>query len=426
MLAYIIFNMKEKNVKSDYEILFIGGVYEEGKELEYLQKSRSSIQNAVNTHQWNIIKGLDNNNKTPVHILSARYLPTYPKYKDIIVRKNLWHHVDNANDENIGFINYKYIKNLCAKYQLEKRAKKWGSNTKNDKKEKLVFCYYTSVPQMSAAIKAKKKNPNLTTILIVPDIPDFLDLSKNKSFIKSLINKLKSKMAFQLLKQFDKYVLLTDAMTEKLGLNEKDCIVIEGMIDQKDCTTKEEIENKDFSKKSIVYAGSLHEKYGVKNFLEAIKLIKNEEVTFYIFGDGELKQEISEYSKLDSRVKFMGYQDREVVIEYQRKATALINPRGDQYEYVKYSFPSKNLEYLISGSPVICCKLPCMPVEYNEVYIFCNDNTPEQIAKTIIEVINKDEKELKEFAKKALEFAKQNKEKDIQCKKIINFMKSRG
>lgn len=409
------------NNKNKYEILFIGGVYEEGKEKEYLEKSKTSIQNAINTHQWNIINGLDNNNVKPVKILSARYLPPYPNYKDIIVKSNIWSHRDSVTDENIGYINLKLIKNLCIKYKLEKKAKKWATDKKN---EKIIFCYYASIPQMNAAIKAKKKNPNITTILIIPDIPDFLNLSNNISNIKLFIDKLKKKIRNKLIKKFDKYILLTKHMINKLDLDERDCIIIEGLIDKKDCVKKEEIENKSFSEKTIVYAGSLHEKYGVKNFLDAIKLIKNDSISFYIFGEGELKQEIIEYGKKDARVKFMGYQDRKTILKYQREATALINPRGDGNEYVKYSFPSKNLEYLISGSPIICCKLPCIPDEYDDVCIYCKDNSPKQIAITINETINKDEEQLRKIAIKSVKFAINNKEKDIQCKKIMNFILS--
>lgn len=412
-------NKKEKI--EDIKILFIGGVYEEGKEQEYLDKSKTSIQNAVNTHQWNIIKGLDNVSDKPLQILSARYLPAYPNYKEIIIKKNLWSHAGDSKDENIGFINFKILKNILIKRNLEKKAKKWVKNNKNSKN--YIFCYYTSIPQMNAAIKAKKKDDSATTILIVPDIPGFLDLSNKVSSVKNIISKIKYKIAIKLLKKFDKYILLTEAMIDKLDIAKENCIIIEGMIDKKDSVSEEFIEQKDFSKKSIVYAGSLHEKYGMKNYLEAIKLTKNNDVKFYIFGDGELKQEIEQYAQIDSRVKFMGYQDRKKVLQYQRNATALINPRGDKYEYVKYSFPSKNLEYLISGSPVICCKLPCTPAEYDDVYIYCKDDSAKEIAKAIEDTLNKDERELKDIAKKALKFAIQHKEKNIQCNEILKFIK---
>ena len=52
-------------------------------------------------------------------------------------------------------------------------------------------------------------------------------------------------------------------------------------------------------------------------------------------------------------------------------ATLLINPRFSNEEYTKYSFPSKNMEYMASGTPILTTKLPGMPKEYYEyIYLF--------------------------------------------------------
>ena len=44
----------------------------------------------------------------------------------------------------------------------------------------------------------------------------------------------------------------------------------------------------------------------------------------------------------------------------------LVNPRPDNEEYTRYSFPSKNIEYLLTGKPVVAYLLSGMPEVYQD------------------------------------------------------------
>lgn len=416
--------MKNEKEENNYDILFIGGVYEEGKEVEYLAKSsRGGIQNAVNTHQWNFIKGIDSNNRKPIDILSARYVESYPHYKDIYVRENKWHHVEGANDENIGFLNIKIVKNLMRKVKLEIKAKKWVKKHLNS--DKVIICYYPSIPQMNATLKSKKAYKKIKTILIIPDIPKYMDLRNKKNKIKKIFTDWMEKKQDKLIKKFDGYILLTEAMADCLKIKEKPHIVIEGIVNIDDI--KEEKNTKKFDKTSIVYSGSLHKKYGLENYINAIKQIKDKNVDFYIFGSGEMEEEIKNLAKVDSRVKFMGYRNREEVLEYQRKATLLINPRVTNEEFVKYSFPSKLVEYMLSGTPVLTTKLPSIPEEYYKYVYLIENETKEGIRDSLYKVLDLSENELAKKGNEAREFIMSNKNNIKQTKKIINcFNLSKG
>ena len=50
----------------------------------------------------------------------------------------------------------------------------------------------------------------------------------------------------------------------------------------------------------------------------------------------------------------------------QKTADVLVNPRLNEGEYTKYSFPSKTMEYLSTGRPVVCYKLDGIPDEYDK------------------------------------------------------------
>lgn len=63
----------------------------------------------------------------------------------------------------------------------------------------------------------------------------------------------------------------------------------------------------------------------------------------------------------------------------QQQATLLVNPRKGHEEYTKYSFPSKTMEYMASGTPTIMYKLPGLPIEYEEYLVLLPDNSQETL-----------------------------------------------
>ena len=63
--------------------------------------------------------------------------------------------------------------------------------------------------------------------------------------------------------------------------------------------------------------------------------------------------------------------------EWIRRADVLVNPRPNEGEYTKYSFPSKNIEYLLSGNPVVGYMLSGMPEDYRRfVYEISPNSEP--------------------------------------------------
>src|SRR5690606_15738320 len=152
--------------------------------------------------------------------------------------------------------------------------------------------------------------------------------------------------------------------------------------------------------KSILYTGTLNKKYGILILLEAFELIKKDNYQLWICGAGEAEEDITKISANDHRIKFFGRVSRKEALRLQRKATVLINPRKSEEVFTKYSFPSKNMEYLLSGRPTIAYKLPGIPAEYEEYMFFIEDETAQGMAKKIIEACEKDPEELFEFGKK--------------------------
>ncbi len=101
--------------------------------------------------------------------------------------------------------------------------------------------------------------------------------------------------------------------------------------------------------------------------------------------------------------------------------TLLVNPRSSAEELAKYSFPSKNMEYMASGTPILTTPLPGMPKEYYPfVYIF-DDETVDGFEKTLRMLLSKPKDQLHEFGRRAKEFVLTHKNNRMQADRILSF-----
>ena len=126
--------------------------------------------------------------------------------------------------------------------------------------------------------------------------------------------------------------------------------------------------------------------------------------------------------KSDSRIKYWGIMEQKRIFEMQREATLLVNPRNGEAEYTKYSFPSKTMEYMASGTPTVMYELPGLPVDYEEHLVLIPDNSQEAFTAILKEWGSKEQAELDEFGKHARLFILKNKNSEIQAKRLMNFL----
>lgn len=251
------------------------------------------------------------------------------------------------------------------------------------------------------------KKYKIKTVGVITDLPGMLSAKKSKrlSGIKSM-------------QKFDRYVLLTKYMNNIVNPKNMPSIVVEGICDNELPALLDKDE-----KKIITYTGSLWEKnagieYFVKGFIKAN--IENAELHFY--GTGKLETWLKNIEKEHSNVKYKGCVTNEEIVKLQTRATLLVNPRPSKEEFCKYSFPSKTIEYMLSGTPVLMTKLPGVPSEYFD-YVFTIDKENEDgVCEVLKDIFAKSDEELIEIGLKARNFVWKNKNTDNQAEKIINFI----
>lgn len=208
-----------------------------------------------------------------------------------------------------------------------------------------VIAYNSMYPWFGIGKLAAKVNTKSVLVLA-----DYTPSREQKSFARKLY-------AFFMnidFKMYSKIVLLSEG-SEKYVSRRQERIVINGCIDEKKF---ENVKEASCSKiKNIVYSGVLSYVTGVDLLIEAFSKIEGENYRLVICGQGkELDELIKNASSKDSRIIFKGFLSTEEYMSTIEQASVLVNPRNMNYSQNQNNFPSKVLEYLASGRPVVSTK----------------------------------------------------------------------
>lgn len=248
------------------------------------------------------------------------------------------------------------------------------------------------------------------TVGIVTDLPGMLSVENTKP-LKNIRD----------MRKFDGYILLTQQMNSVVNPKGKPYMVMEGL-----CPDRLPVLRKKAEKRIVLYTGALWKKdagleYLTEGFLKAG--IPNCELRFY--GSGELVPWLREVERQNPTVRYMGSTTGDVIEREQAEAALLVNPRPSGEEFCRYSFPSKTMEYMASGTPVLMTRLPGVPEEYFPYVYLISREDSEGAAQALKAVLSQDGKTLASFGAKAREFVSREKNASRQTGRVAEFLEGR-
>lgn len=389
-------------------LLFVGGMFPKDSK-KIIEYSKGNVQNAANVLQWGIIRGIIESKKFDVTLCSAVFVGSWFRLFRKLFVKNF---EESDKIDYIPFLNLPVIKNISRYFTVKRYVKKWVKKYKADKL--YIIAYSAHTPFIKAISKIKIKN-KFNFHLIVPDLPQYMNLTTKTSLIYNVFKKIDINIQNKYLINVDSFTFLTDMMSKKYNIYNRPYTVVEGMID-----TENMVNIHNLSKiKTLVYTGTLEEKYGILNLVNAMEYVKSD-IKLIVCGAGSAAYKIKEKAYLTNKIDYRGILSYNESIRVQASATVLVNPRPNNEKYTKYSFPSKNLEYMMWNKPVMAYKLDGIPDEYDEVLIYFSSDNPIDMAKLIDYVFQKTDEELLEIGKKTTNFAINNKNYKRQTEKIID------
>ncbi len=392
--------MIEKKDES-MKIIYISSMFDDS-DLEKIFLASANVSYAANKYNKLLCEGLACNQ---VEVQTISILPvTRQNCKKIIVKKKR-EKKDNLTFNYLTAVNLpglKHIFHCCEAFFRVLFAKR---NTV------IMYDLFALSPNIGMNIAARLRR--FKRICILTDMPEHLTSSKKMLRIEK-----------KLISDATSYIFLTKQMNEKVNSQNKPAIVLEGHIDytllqQQDLNLKEKPKE---SERIIMYAGALHERYGVANLVQAFVSCHKQNEVLHLYGIGDYVDTIRHIAKEHPCIRYCGVKPNNYIVEAEKNADLLVNPRTSSGEYTKYSFPSKILEYMASGTPVLMAKLPGIPDEYYDyVYTFDDQNT-DGLSGALRFVLDKNADEIASFGLKARDFVFSQKTNVTQAKKIIDWI----
>lgn len=399
-------------------ILFVGRFF--SAKILNIIKNSSKATPGYSTHNYELaaLKGLSSNKNNVVKSVTCPSLYSYPHHNDILYTPSDKFNQDGVTCVSVGFCNIVIINKIwsffATLFTVLRMLKSFDGDEVN------IICNLASSARAvkTAKILSSKKVKIVYMILDIPQmVSDMNSMNPLKSFMLRYANKGKMNIA----SNSDGLILMTEQMMDFISKPVKH-VVIEGWIDPNVSPLANNHEYKESEKTIILYTGTLRRIFGIMNLVNAFCQIENENAELWLCGSGDAEEEIKGYVLKDNRIKFLGLVTADRARELQQEASILVNPRTSEGNYTKYSFPSKTLEYLLSGKPTIVYKLPGMPEEYLDYLFVPNEETVDALAEKIRDVINLPIDVRQRIGAKARDFILNNKTPEAQMSKVCKMM----
>ena len=321
--------------------------------------------------------------------------------------------IDNSIKlKHIFYINFIFVKQITIFISIIVNLLVWYFKNITDS-EKIILVYntisYVALPALLLSKIFKCKS-----VFIVADLP-IVDKRKN------LIQRLEDRKEIELIRKCDLLIPLTEEIAKNFGNKHQSYLVIEAGQEEKYIKECEEHKSSDIF--NIVFSGSLNQLSGIELAIGAMNHLHDNSIKLNIYGKGELEDYVIKSSQFNSNIIFHGTVANDKMMEIQRHSDLLISPRLPDDFTTKYTFPSKIVEYMATGVPVLCNKLRGIPNEY-DTYIEALDSVDELLwAKTIKSIQEDVNGHYTDRAKKAREFILQNKTWEKLAPKIFSFLR---
>lgn len=404
-----------------FDICFLSILYPEGI-TTYDKMTRKHRAQNITAIQNNLIESLGRINEKKPWVINTLLVPLFPKGYRLPFVKAL--PLNGNNGINHTFINLPYFYSTSLFYGAKKHIKDWALTKTNKNLTKILVAYSLTSYTLKAMNYVKTIDPSIRTVIIVPDLPQYT-YRETRNPVLSIKNKLGLSKVNRSMNRYtcdvDGYLVFSKYMPEKIP-NCKAFMVFEGIssdifgrIDPKRLF--------DDSIFEIVYAGGLNKNYGLPLLIDAFQKLEEENIRLLIAGRGDYELEIKKYAESDPRVIFLGEVKRDTLLSLEKGADLLINPRINCGRFTKYSFPSKNMEYLSSGTPTLVYKLDGIPDEYDKYFNYFSNETADAIKASILDIMH-NYAESQDKAEKAEKWVLKYKDRLYWGEKILDFFSS--
>ena len=182
--------------------------------------------------------------------------------------------------------------------------------------------------------------------------------------------------------------------------------------------------NSDGSTFNIVYTGKLCHSYGLDLLLDTFKQANRSNWRLLISGWGEMEDVVREFARDNSQVEYLGLLNSEELSQLRQQADVFVNPKLTSASTSSLAFPSKIVEYLSTGKPVISTDLPIFNRGFRQHLIIAQSDSPEELIRCLDDVMSWDDDQRESWRLPTLRFVNEELSPAIQGVRIRGFVDS--
>ncbi len=319
-----------------------------------------------------------------------------------------------------GCINLPIIRTLTVGYNIRVFVKRYLREHNN---EKIVVLCDGLIGEANSLVTMLKKQC-IPSVALVTDVPHIVSDMGRGDGLHSKMAEFYGKYTSKLLSDFDGYVFLTEQMNDICNPKNRPHMIMECIVTPLniDAIPVEKLSDRFVA----LYAGKLHSDFGVLNLARAAAYLEDICEVWLYGGQGDCEEALRQLAKKHSNLKIHGIVTLPEIHKLERNANVLVNPRPNDKEFTKYSFPSKTAEYLMMNVPVIMYKLDGIPDEYDPYLYYVAENTPQSLADKIRAVLSEEVSKRALVSKLGRDYIIQNKNHLNQSRRMLEFVKDIG
>ena len=284
---------------NDPSVLVVGGVIPRGTDRTPVDLSdHGTPDQAANVYQWNLIAGLERHLGRPVRIVSVPFLSRGAEVGGSIrVPGFRWRHAQSPDDAkppddiSVGFVNVFGLRNITREIGLTRELTRiFAQDATPDHGRLFVFVYAMHGPFLQQLALIKRRRPNAQVCLVVPDLPEHMRDLEHSPTIVRLLKRIDMRRNRACLRHVDNYVLISAHQADALGVDERRCVVVEGMVDPAGRGSESfdaDAGAQDGGRFTVVYTGRLDRRYGVVDLVASLQHLGGRDIRLVLCGDGD-------------------------------------------------------------------------------------------------------------------------------------------
>lgn len=397
--------------KSRIALAFVGSVVPDEPEFR-----NSALSAAGQMYQRELLLSLKNAGLEPSAVLSVTPMPAFPRSRRIWIKGGVGSLLGKIRIVRLPFINVTPIKQITLGLGTFVGLLLWGLRTFRTRHRVVVTYNLTVPPGLLTFIAARLIRAKAVALLCDINVP-------GQTVPSNLSTRIDFRLHKFLIPKFDGHVVAADRMMRDFAPG-KHFLRLEGGVNREVARLSSQGLTRE-TEFVMVAAGSLHRANGILLMLEAFVLLPGSRFKLIVAGAGPLTEDVRRAAARDSRIQYLGKIAFSEVLKLYSTADLLLNIRLTKALETGYFFPSKVMECLASGTPVLSTCTGHMEQEYGEYAYFLREEDPVCLAQTIESIAAMPALTRLALGSKARDFMLSNKTWNAQGQNVLRFITER-